>query len=185
MVRIWRNPRNATKHMATWGKNECFPLEFSIAEQCGETPVIVKYPGQLASLRFIDILPNGPRLPIISERLREKIAPFIANTVQIIECNVECLSDGESARYCLLNVLSTIDAIDESGSDLMFMAGTKGSVIQGFHALKLKDIAEDVVLAREKRFLPMLYVGEDLSRMLNSRYSKFVWLPEVHELGKK
>jgi hypothetical protein len=121
---------------------------------------------RLDDLDAIDDIANSTMVPLISSRLATVLEETLGDAIQLIPTPIEA-RDGVLNSHQLLNVLTSIPAIDHAASRYTTVPGT--SSIMRFSRMVLRDDALNFAdIARSEEYPALLLVSERLAGIMEN-----------------
>ena len=144
MIYIWGIINNYPESMwGVWNQEKSgfgyvFERHKIVGDEVGVPIITFKKP--IAKIKKYDSLITDTLLPIVNKKMRDILDKICPNDVQYCDVDINC-QDGKLEGYKIVNILSSVKAIDHDKSKYSYIHGTNDTAIMGFQHLALKQNA--------------------------------------------
>ncbi len=169
MIYIWVIINNYPESMfGAWDQEKSglwykFSNHTLVSNEVGAPIITFKKP--IARIKKYDNLITDTLLPIVNKKMRDILDKICPNDVQYCDVDINC-QDGKLEGYKIVNILSSVKAIDHERSKYDFIPGTNDTAIMGFQHFVLKQNTlsdEGVHFARDSEVTSNILISDVLA----------------------
>jgi len=173
---MWETPTNFNnKKIAEFDEDSLlFLFNFKICKKyIAELNIILRSPMKHNTIiKEFDVMENNALLPVVSKKLMEVLLPILREKVEFHKIKVVS-SDKVESDFYIMNILATVDVIDEAKTKIKKNNPFKKTFVYGYEVVLHEKIELDQI-ARETNMKPYIFVDKQIKEILETCSPKTV-----------